>query len=52
MIEKDDTTLAALDASIAKGLADIEAGKLYDAEEVFDELDAELAELEAEFKAD
>ncbi|MES2903889.1 MAG: hypothetical protein V4696_06870 [Pseudomonadota bacterium] len=36
---------ARFDAEIQKGLDDVEAGRLTDAEEVFDRLDAELSEI-------
>jgi antitoxin ParD1/3/4 len=37
--------LAALDASIERGLADIKAGRVHDAEEVFDELEARFTKM-------
>ena len=36
-----------LDAAIMRGLADIDAGRICDADQAFDELDAELAVFEA-----
>lgn len=42
--------LAEFDASLAEGIADIEAGRFYDADEVFDELEAKLAEMARERK--
>jgi len=45
LMEDRERKLASLDASIARGLADIEAGRVYDADEVFDELEAKLAGL-------
>ena len=45
LMETRERQLAALDASIARGLADIEAGRVHDADEVFDELEAELTAL-------
>ena len=46
LIQDREARLAALDASIARGAADIEAGRFSTAEEVFDELDDELARLD------
>jgi antitoxin ParD1/3/4 len=40
LIEEREARLAALDASIARGLADVEAGRTKPAEEVFDRLAA------------
>ena len=40
IIQERETRLAALDAMIAKGLADVEAGREKPAEEVFDRLEA------------
>ena len=40
LMEERDRRLASLDASIARGLADIEAGRVSDADAVFDELEA------------
>lgn len=40
--EKDLATWAKFDAEIQKALDDVEAGRVYDADEVFDELDREL----------
>jgi antitoxin ParD1/3/4 len=45
LMEDRERKLAALDASIERGLADIKAGRVHDAEQVFDELEAELAAL-------
>jgi antitoxin ParD1/3/4 len=45
LMEARERKLAALDAAIAEGLADVEAGRVYDADAVFDELEAELAAL-------
>ena len=42
LLEERQAKLAALDAMVAEGLADIDAGRGHDAEEVFDELDAEI----------
>jgi antitoxin ParD1/3/4 len=40
LIQERETKLAALDAMIAKGLADVDAGRVTPAEEVFEELQA------------
>jgi antitoxin ParD1/3/4 len=40
LIEERETRLAALDASIARGMADMEAGRIKPAAEVFDRLSA------------
>jgi len=40
LIEEREARLAALDASIARGLSDAEAGRTKPAEEVFDRLEA------------
>ena len=40
LIQEREARLVALDASIARGLADAEAGRTTDAEEVFDRLEA------------
>jgi antitoxin ParD1/3/4 len=45
LMEDRERHLAALDAAIAQGLDDIAAGRLHEADAVFDELDAELAAL-------
>jgi antitoxin ParD1/3/4 len=42
LIQDRETRLAALDASIARGLADAESGGTRSAEDVFDELEAKL----------
>lgn len=42
LLEERQAKLAALDAMVAEGLADIDAGRVHDAEEVFDELEAEI----------
>jgi antitoxin ParD1/3/4 len=39
LLEERERKLAALDAAIARGLADIDAGHVYDADDVFDELE-------------
>ena len=45
LIQDREARLAALDASIARGLADAEAGRSKPAEEVFDRLAAKYAEM-------
>lgn len=40
LIHERETRLAALDASIMRGLADVEAGRTKPAEEVFDRLES------------
>jgi antitoxin ParD1/3/4 len=45
LMEERERRLASIDAQIARGLADIEAGRVHDADAMFDELDAELATL-------
>jgi antitoxin ParD1/3/4 len=40
--------LTALDASIARGIADADAGRVHDVDEVCDELDAKYARMAAE----
>ena len=45
LIQDREARLAALDASIARGLADAEAGRSKPAEEVFDRLEAKYAEM-------
>ncbi|MBO9622339.1 MAG: type II toxin-antitoxin system ParD family antitoxin [Sphingomonas sp.] len=40
LIQDRETRLAALDASIARGIADVEAGRIKPASEVFDGLEA------------
>lgn len=45
LMEERERRLAARDASIERGVADIKAGRVHDAEDVFDELEAELKAL-------
>jgi antitoxin ParD1/3/4 len=45
LMEERERRLAALDAALERGIADVEAGRVYDADEVFDELEAELEAL-------
>jgi antitoxin ParD1/3/4 len=42
LVQEREAELAALWEKLDKGLADIEAGRLHPAEEVFDDLEAEL----------
>ncbi len=43
LMEERERRLASLDRALERGLADIEAGRVHDLEDVFDALDAELA---------
>jgi antitoxin ParD1/3/4 len=43
LIQERESRLAALDASIARGLADVDAGRVKPSAEVFDRLEAQLA---------
>ena len=43
LIQEREARLAALDASIARGLADADAGRVKSSSEVFDRLEAKLA---------
>lgn len=45
LMEERERRLRALDTAIERGMADIEAGRVHDLDEVCDELDAELAAL-------
>ena len=45
MIQERETRLAALDAAIARGIADAEAGRVKPAGEVFDRLEAKYRAL-------
>jgi antitoxin ParD1/3/4 len=47
LVEEREARLAALDASIARGLADAEAGRTTPADEVFDRLEAKYRALSA-----
>ena len=42
LVQEREARLAALDASIARGLADVEAGRVKSSADVFDRLEAEL----------
>jgi antitoxin ParD1/3/4 len=44
LMEEKERRLAALDEAIARGVADIEAGRTRDANEVFDEAEARYAQ--------
>lgn len=48
LIHERETRLAALDASILRGILDAEAGRVHDLDAVASELDAELAAMEAD----
>jgi antitoxin ParD1/3/4 len=45
MMEDRERKLAALDAAIARGLADGAAGRVHDLDDVFDELESDLKAL-------
>ncbi|MDB5439910.1 MAG: hypothetical protein JWM33_2337 [Caulobacteraceae bacterium] len=45
LVQEREARLAALDASIAEAIADVEAGRVYALDDVVAELDAELAAL-------
>lgn len=45
LMEERERKLAALDAAISRGMADIVAGRVHDANQVFDELETELEAL-------
>ncbi len=47
LMEERERRLAALDAAIARGVADVGAGRVHDAGQVFDELETELEALPA-----
>ncbi|HBK07693.1 MAG TPA: type II toxin-antitoxin system ParD family antitoxin [Acetobacteraceae bacterium] len=48
LMEERERRLAALDAVIAHGLSDIEAGRVSPAEDAFDSLDRKYAQMAAE----
>jgi antitoxin ParD1/3/4 len=48
LMEDRERRLAALDGAIARGLADVDAGRVSPAEAVFDELDVKYARMAAE----
>ncbi len=45
LMEERERKLAALDNAIERGMADMTAGRVYDAEDVFAELEAEIETL-------
>ncbi len=45
-MEEREKQYAALDATLTKAIAEVEAGEFYDANEVFDELEARYAAME------
>lgn len=47
LLQERETRLAALDAALARGLADADAGRTRPAQEVFDELEAEFTKMAA-----
>ncbi len=47
LMEERERKLAALDAAILRGVADVGAGRVHDAGRVFDELETELEALPA-----
>jgi len=47
LVQEREAKLAQLDAAIAKGLADVEAGRVTDADEVFDRLEKKYASMAA-----
>lgn len=50
LVQDREARLAALDASIARGIADSEAGRVTDANEVFDRLERKYRSMAAEAK--
>ena len=42
LLKERQGRLETIDASVARGLADIAAGRVYDIDEVFDEIEAEI----------
>ena len=42
LVQEREAALRRLDAALAEGLADVEAGRVHPAEEVFDEIEGEL----------
>jgi antitoxin ParD1/3/4 len=50
LLEERERKLAELDAALAIGLADIEAGRVHDADKVLDELEAKYARMAEERK--
>jgi antitoxin ParD1/3/4 len=50
LVEEREKRLAALDKALAEGLADIKAGRVYPAEEVFAEVRRKIREVSAKKK--
>ena len=48
LMEDRERSLAALDAALARGIADVDADRTVPAEQVFDALDAKYARMAAE----
>jgi antitoxin ParD1/3/4 len=48
LMEERERRLAAVDAAIERGLADIEAGRVHEADAVFDELEARYTRMARE----
>jgi antitoxin ParD1/3/4 len=48
LMEERERRLAAVDAALERGMADIEAGRVHDAEAVFDELEARYTRMAIE----
>jgi len=48
LMEERERRLASLDAAIERGIADIEAGRVHDLDEVCDELDAKFTRMAEE----
>jgi antitoxin ParD1/3/4 len=48
LMEERERRLAAVDAALERGLADIEAGRVHDADTVFDELEVRYARMARE----
>jgi len=47
-MEERERHLAVIDAAIERGIADVEAGRVHDADAVFDELEARYARMARE----
>lgn len=48
LMKERERRLAAFDAAIERGVADVEAGRMHDADTVFDELEARYASMARE----
>jgi antitoxin ParD1/3/4 len=48
LMEERERRLAAVDAALERGLADIEAGRVHDSDQVFDELEARYTRMARE----